>query len=334
MTTAEILAGFSKLSALVVGDICLDRWCTYEPATSEPSRETGIPRIGVVATEVTPGGGGTVANNLASLRPGRVAVLGVRGDDGFGFELERALGERGISADLMVKIPNWPTFTYTKLLNSQTGEEDKPRVDFISTRPLPEDVENQIIRHLRSALPQFDAILVADQAETAAGGVVTPAVRECLIELAAQHPEKVVLVDSRKRVHLFRHVMVKPNRDEAEMACQKLFGRVDLGRLREHLAAKVIMVTHGPKGALVIEEGKESWAKAWPVEKPVDICGAGDSFAAGTALAMAVTGDPVVSAGFGNLVASITVMKRGTGTASPEEILAAEARAGSPERRA
>ena len=32
MTAAEILAGFPRLSALVVGDICLDRWCTYDPA--------------------------------------------------------------------------------------------------------------------------------------------------------------------------------------------------------------------------------------------------------------------------------------------------------------
>ncbi len=326
MTTTKILAGFSKLSALVVGDICLDRWCTYDPATSEPSRETGIPRIGVVATEVTPGGGGTVANNLASLRPKAVSVIGVRGDDGFGFELERALGERGISADLMVKIPNWHTFTYTKILNSQTGEEDKPRIDFISTRPLPAAAEKQLINNLRSAVAGFDTILVADQAETAAGGVVTPAVRECLIELAGKHPEKIFLVDSRKRVHLFRKVTVKPNRDEAEAACAALFGSVDFMRLREQLQAKVIMVTHGPKGALVIEEGKQAWSKAWPVEKPVDICGAGDSFAAGTALTLAVTHDPVLAAGFGNLVASITVMKKGTGTASPEEVLAAEAR--------
>ena len=48
MTPTEILAAIPKLSTLVVGDICLDRWCTYDPATSEPSRETGIPRIGVV----------------------------------------------------------------------------------------------------------------------------------------------------------------------------------------------------------------------------------------------------------------------------------------------
>ena len=327
MTTAEILNGFKKLKALVVGDICLDRWCTYDPATSEASRETGIPRMGVVSTEVTPGGGGTVANNLAALGTGQVAVLGIRGDDGFGFELARALNERGITTSLMVDIRRWQTFTYTKLLNSQTGVEDQPRVDFISTKPLPQEAEKRVIDNLVAAIEGFDVVLVADQAETAAGGVVTPAVRESMIELAGRHANKVFLVDSRKRVHLFRNVMIKPNRAEAEAACEQLFGNVDFRRLREHMRARAVMVTHGPQGALVVEEGKETWARAHAVENPVDICGAGDSFAAGTALTMAVTGDPVAAASFGNLVASITVMKKGTGTASPQEVVEAAARA-------
>ena len=321
MKTAEILDAFKKLKALVVGDICLDRWCTYDPATSEPSHETGIPRLGVVSTEVSPGGGGTVANNLAALGTGQVAALGIRGDDGFGFELVRALNRRGISGSLLVEIPSWHTFTYTKLLNIETGIEDQPRVDFISTQPLPLEAQKRIVDNLVSAVTDFDVILVADQAETAAGGVVTPGVRDTIIELAGRHAGKVFLVDSRKRVHLFRKVMVKPNRAEAEAACQQLFGHVDFRRLREQLRARAVMVTHGRQGALVVEEGKETWAKPRPVENPVDICGAGDSFAAGTALAMAVTGDPVAAASFGNLVASITVMKKGTGTASPEEVL-------------
>jgi len=325
MTTTEIMNGFKNLKALVVGDICLDRWCTYDPATSEPSRETGIPRLGIVSSEVTPGGGGTAANNLAALGAGTVAVLGIRGDDGFGFELVRALNQRGITANLMVELPGWQTFTYTKLLNLQTGIEDQPRVDFISTKPLPREAEMQLIENLIPVVEAFDVILVADQAETAAGGVVTPAVRESIIELAGKYPSKVFLVDSRKRVHLFRRVMVKPNSDEAEAACQKLFGQVDFRRLRARLEARAVMVTHGAQGALVVEDDKETWAKARPVEKPVDICGAGDSFAAGAALTMAVTGDPVTAASFGNLVASITVMKKGTGTASPEEVVEAAA---------
>jgi len=261
------------------------------------------------------------------LGTGQVAVLGIRGDDGFGFELVRALNERGITTSLMVEIRRWQTFTYTKLLNSQTGIEDQPRVDFISTKPLPLEAEKRVIDNLVSAIEGFDVVLVADQAETAAGGVVTPAVRESIIELAGRHASKVFLVDSRKRVHLFRKVMIKPNRAEAEVACEQLFGNVDFRRLREHLGARAVMVTHGPQGALVVEEGKETWAKARAVENPVDICGAGDSFAAGTALTMAVTGDPVAAASFGNLVASITVMKKGTGTASPEEVMETATRA-------
>src|SRR5690349_7795714 len=102
MTTAEILAEFPKLRVLVVGDVCLDRWCRYDPALAEPSRETAIPRIGVIATEVTPGAAGTVANNVAALGA-RVSVLGVIGCDGFGHELSEALNARGIASDLLVR---------------------------------------------------------------------------------------------------------------------------------------------------------------------------------------------------------------------------------------
>jgi len=324
MKTAEILSAFHKLKALVIGDICLDRWCTYDPATSEPSYETGIPRLGVVSTQVTPGGGGTVANNLAALGAGQVAVVGVRGDDGFGFELEQALAARGIAADRMVKVQDGQTFTYTKLLNAQTGDEDQPRVDFISTRPLPAEAEQRVIEELLSAVPNFDVVIVADQAETNAGGVVTPAVRDAIIGLAGKYPQKVFLADSRKRVHLFRKVILKPNRDEAEAASHSLLGVVDFPALRRQLEANILIVTHGPKGALVIQDGKEAWAETRQVENPVDICGAGDSFAAACALALSVTGDPVTAARLGNLAASVTIMKKGTGTASPEEILAAE----------
>ena len=113
-----------------------------------------------------------------------------------------------------------------------------------------------------------------------------------LIELAATHPEKIFLVDSRKRIDLFRHMIIKPNRQEAEAACHKLFGDTDYQRLREHVESKVIMVTDGPKGVMVEEEGKETWIPPRTIEKPLDICGAGDSFSAGAALTLAVTGDP------------------------------------------
>lgn len=320
MNVDSILAAFPRYSALIIGDICLDRWCTYDPSTSEPSRETGIPRIGVIATEVTPGAGGTVANNLAALGIGAVTVLGAVGDDGFGYELKGALRSCGISPDLLVTASGVPTFTYTKLLNSQTGAEDQPRVDFIHTNPLPLVVEEELIERIRTHAPHYDVVLVSDQAETDHGGVITARIRDLLSEMAAAHPSKVIWVDSRMRSHLFRNVIVKPNEHEASAACVAALGYTDFAAFRRHLRATCLFVTQGSRGVTVIDDNGEQLVPTRPVADPVDICGAGDSFSAAASVALAATGSAYEAAQFGNLVASITIMKRGTGTASPAEV--------------
>jgi bifunctional ADP-heptose synthase (sugar kinase/adenylyltransferase) len=319
MTTAEIIGALPQLSALVVGDTCLDRWCRYDPAEAELSRETGIPRTAVISVEVTPGAGGTVANNLAALGVGRAAVLGAFGDDGHGAELARALGERGISSDLCVRSAHIQTFTYTKLINQATGIEDQPRIDFINRAPVPMEIERQILDRLREAIGIFDVVLISDQAETSHGGVVTAAVRELLANLALKYPEKIFWADSRARIAQFRNVILKPNQHEARAACNG-----DYSAWRRHAGAPVLMVTHGGAGVRVVDDAGDRWVETKAVANPVDICGAGDSFSAGAATALHITRSPDLAARFGNLVASITIMKPGTGTAAAEEVLGAE----------
>ena len=262
MPTSEILAAFPKLRVLVAGDVCLDRWCRYDPALADPSRETGIPRIAVVSTDVTPGAAGTIANNLAALGAGEVAVLGMVGDDGFGYELRSALAARGISHHLLVDAPGVPTFTYTKLIHAQTHEEDLPRVDFVYTNPLPEAVERELVARLERAAPEYDLILISDQAETSHGGVVTPAMRDALARLALDRPDRLIWVDSRLRAEHFRHAVVKPNQQEAVAASLRVLGRVDYPELRRRMHARYLIVTHGGKGALVVDHSGEQWVPA------------------------------------------------------------------------
>ena len=321
MTAAEILAAIPKLSALVVGDICLDRLCVYDPSLSEPSRETGIPRIAVTSAEVTPGAGGTVACNLAALGAARVAVLGTIGDDGSGMELERALERRGISTSLLARDGEIQTFTYTKILNRGTGREDLPRLDFINAGALPPRIERRLLDSLQSAVEDFDAILISDQAETDRGGAVTPAMRDLVADLAAAYREKIFFVDSRARLELFRGVIVKGNGEEAAAACARI-GAADPQTLYAALETPLLIVTRGPEGVVLHGPSGEIRVPARRVENPVDICGAGDSFSAGAALALAAGAAAPDAARFGNLVASITIGKKGTGTASPEEVLA------------
>ncbi len=323
MDWAELLGSFGKAKVLVVGDICLDRWCRYDPHQSLPSVETGINRIGVVETAVTPGAGGTVANNLASLGAGKVAVLGAIGQDGFGFELERALSSRGIDYHLLVATPEMQTFTYSKVISRETNIEDKPRFDFINTRPLPSDVEDQLIVNFSSSYESFDAIVVADQAETDAGGVVTPALREVIADVAERDPDRVIVADSRNRIHEFRNCIAKPNQAEARVASQRLFGEVDFRRLRQALGDKPLVVTRGGEGVSLITPKDEVDVPAVSVGDPIDICGAGDSFAAGMTLALARGAAIDDAVRFGVMVSSVTVMKRGTGEATPAEVLAA-----------
>jgi rfaE bifunctional protein kinase chain/domain len=327
MTVAEILEGLPKLRVLVVGDVCLDRWCQYDPALADDSRETGIPRVAVISTEVTPGAAGTVAANAAALGA-RVSVLGLIGIDGFGYELKRALEGANIDTRLLMQTAAVSTFTYPKLLNCQTGDEDLPRVDFVNTRPLPDDLDLDLVGLLEKVAPEFEVILVSDQAETQTGGVVTAEMRAALSRIAAAHPEIVIWVDSRMRMELFRGVIVKANRFEATRACERAFSRVDYQELRRLTEAPVLIMTRGAIGAVVVDTfhphigaNLPTLVKASCVPNPVDICGAGDSFSAGAALALKITGDAIAAARFGNLVASITIMKKGTGTASPHELL-------------
>jgi bifunctional ADP-heptose synthase (sugar kinase/adenylyltransferase) len=275
----------------------------------------------VIRTEVTPGAAGTVANNLVALGVGTVAVLGVLGSDGFGWELRKALTARGIVSELCVESDTGQTFTYTKVINCKTGIEDQPRLDFINNIPMPARVDEAIARNLKQAAENFDVILVSDQAETSQGGVVTSLLRSVLLRVASRFPEKVLFVDSRERLDQFRGLTVKANEDEAAEACCRIHAGSDYESLLRYTEARLLLVTQGARGVVVVDRNGRNWVETQPVRDPVDICGAGDSFSAGAAMNLAVTGSPVEAARFGNLIASITIMKKGTGTASPEEVL-------------
>ncbi|WP_031499366.1 bifunctional heptose 7-phosphate kinase/heptose 1-phosphate adenyltransferase [Bryobacter aggregatus] len=328
MSISKILGNFSKMNVLVVGDICLDRWCTYDPATREPSRETGIPRIGVISYVPTAGACGTIANNLADLGVGKVAVMGVIGEDTHGDELFRALGVRDIGVDLVIRSSEVQTFTYVKHINKETGIEDLPRVDYINTTPLPAKLDSKLVKCFESYAPMFDAVLICDQAETSSGGVITDAMQEAINRFAASHPNKIVWVDSRRRAEFFRHCYLKPNEDEARETATRLTGQENFEPLAAALQLRALVVTEGERGAKVVDAAGMRQLKTISVSNPVDICGAGDSFSAGaaTALAAGATIDEAVH--LGNLVASVTIMKRGTGTATQAEVLAAAATVG------
>ncbi|MXY70569.1 MAG: ribokinase [Acidobacteriia bacterium] len=320
MTCSEILERSSSVRALVIGDICLDRWCKYDPALAEPSRETGIPRCAVTETVCTPGAGGTVAGNLKSLGAGRVRVIGAIGNDGAGRDLREALDRASIESNLLA-FPDVQTFTYTKLINSETGVEDLPRVDFVNTAPLNPAHEHALVGTSWDCLQEFNVVVVADQAETAHGGTVTANVRRNICEVVARCPGAVFVADSRRRVEHFRNVIATPNESEATAACRRAFGAVDYARLHRLIGGPATVVTAAERGAWLIDDDGERLLPPPQGVTVVDPCGAGDSLSAGFAFALAVGATTEAALRFGIIVAAITVGKRGTGKATVEEVL-------------
>jgi len=119
-----------------------------------------------------------------------------------------------------------------------------------------------------------------------------------------------------------------PNEEEAAAGSQRAFGDVDYGRLQGLIGGPVLVVTAGSRGAWLVEGGVSRLLPAAPAKQVVDVCGAGDSLTAGMALALAAGAGPNAALQFGMLVASVTVGKRGTGTADSADVLAAAETAG------
>ena len=86
-----VLDAISRVRIGVIGDFCVDAYWTLDDSASEPSIETGLPTRPVRRQRYTPGGAGTIVNNLRALGVREVRVFGVRGDDPWGRELDRLL---------------------------------------------------------------------------------------------------------------------------------------------------------------------------------------------------------------------------------------------------
>jgi bifunctional ADP-heptose synthase (sugar kinase/adenylyltransferase) len=215
----ELLNRFSDLHVLVVGDFFLDKYLIIDRQISEVSLETGLEAYQVIDIRCSPGAAGTVTSNLRALGV-KVTALGVIGDDGQSYKLKQGLTERGVDIEPLIERADRFTPTYTKPMvrESDGREHEIQRLDIKNRSTLPTEAEDLVIGRLRALVPQMDGVIVADQVQEANYGVVTDRVRAEIGELALHHPGVVFAADSRARIGLFQHVIVKPNAQEAILA--------------------------------------------------------------------------------------------------------------------
>lgn len=324
-----ILTSYAHRKIGVIGDLGLDAYWYADMTRSFLSRETPHFARPVVREEYSPGAGANVADNLQALDVGQVVVFSVLGDDWRGAILRQEMSRRGIVVERLITSPQRSTTTFIKpMLMGYDSQQEDARLDFENAEPLNRDLEEALIDCVSQGLPELNALLVADQLDV--NGVITDRVREALNGLAAEHPNKVFVADSRQRIGLFRNMVLKPNWVEATAAVHpdrdpRAVDREELAQIGAALcqrSGRPTFVTLSQDGVLVCTEDAQRRVPIPPVHPPLDPVGAGDAFIAALAATLAVGATPWEAGAMANLAAAVTVEKLNeTGTASPDEIL-------------
>lgn len=326
---ADILARNADLCIGVIGDLGLDAYWYADMTRAFLSRETPrFPRP-VVREAFSAGAGANVAHNLTQLGVGEVVVFSILGEDWRGAILSQVMTASGIDVSQLISSPQRSTTTYIKpILKGYDSQQEDARLDFENDEPLTAALEDALIDTVRRNLPRLDALVVADQLEI--NGIVTPRVREALNGLAADHPDKVFIVDSRQRIGLFRHMVLKPNWVEALCAIDPkrkshAIEPEELAQIGLQLAAQAdrpAFVTLSENGVLICAGGEARHLPAAPVHPPLDPVGAGDTFIATLAATLAGAATPWEAGTVATLAAAVVIEKLNqTGSASPEEVL-------------
>jgi rfaE bifunctional protein kinase chain/domain len=326
---AEITDRYSALRLGLVGDFYLDRYLEIDPNKAEVSIETGLPVHNVVRVRAQPGAAGTILNNLVALGVGEIIPIGFCGDDGEGYELRRELARLpGVNLSDFLMTPARRTFVYCKPLVFVPGApaRELSRFDSKNWTPTPEELQQDLATRVLAIGEQADVLILMDQVDVPETGVVTRMIRHAAHAALQQHPELLVLADSRRGLSDFPPLGFKMN--AAELARMSGGSSTDTQAVLDQATALadrngqpvfVTLAEGGIVGALPGQQAEQ--VPSYPVRGQVDIVGAGDAVTANLVAALASGAKPREAMELAMAAASIVIHQLGTtGTASVKQI--------------
>jgi D-beta-D-heptose 7-phosphate kinase/D-beta-D-heptose 1-phosphate adenosyltransferase len=305
------LTELSKQTILVVGDLMLDRFVYGEVTRISP--EAPAPVLTVKREELTPGGAGNVALNIAGLGA-RCILVGAVGDDDAGRSLSETFGKTGGQIDAKLVIdPSRPTTQKARFVSDHHSTH-LLRADWEETHALPKNCEEELLTVALKALPTCGAIVISDYGK----GVLTPRVIEKLIAEARKAKKPVIVDPKNDDYRTYKNAtMITPNRAELSRAAHRDVRKTeDVVKAAAELVASTnldaILVTRSEEGmTLVPAKGAPIHIPSHPV-KVRDVSGAGDTVVATIAAMLAIGADLEASTRAANAAAAVVVGKRGT----------------------
>jgi D-beta-D-heptose 7-phosphate kinase/D-beta-D-heptose 1-phosphate adenosyltransferase len=314
------LVELAAQTVLCVGDLMLDEFVYGEVSRISP--EAPAPVIAVARQEAVIGGAGNVARNVASLGA-RCLFVGVIGDDDGARAVRAALAaEPNIEASLVIDRSR-PTTRKVRFVAGERGQSTHMlRADWEVAKPIAGEIEDAVIRHALSALPDAGAVVLSDYAK----GTLTERVVRAIIEAAVKLGRPVVVDPKAADFAVYRGAtLITPNRKElADATRRPAVSDAEIAaaaaKLARATASAAVLVTRSEQGMTLAVAGQA------PIHVPAyavnvrDVSGAGDTVVAvlGTLLAMGAGFEPAMRAA--NAAAAVVVGKRGTAAVTAAEL--------------
>jgi len=319
----ELVKNFKKRKIIVVGDLILDEY--VYGLTTRVSREAPVLILKHDKTEYKLGGAANAINNLHSLGAS-VTPIGIIGKDEAGENLLEILKQKKIVTDGIVIDPKVNTITKTRIMAGGKNiiKQQVIRIDRENEKKFGNSSSKKIIDILRSKIVDVEGVIFSDYGY----GVCTiPNLREILFDFHSRRG--VFTIDSRFDLLKLKNITAAtPNESELEELFKTKFNgnlqKVKKAgtKLLNKLASDFILITRGSKGMLVLKSNGESCNI--PIvgsDKIVDVTGAGDTVISILTCALCAGGNPFESAHLANYGGGIVVMKAGTASVSPMELI-------------
>ena len=317
----DLLEQFRSRRIGVVGDFLLDQYIIGTSA--RVSREAPIVVVDYQDTVYHPGGAANAAQNVTALG-GSARAVGVVGDDREADALMGLLDARGVDVSHLIREASAATSTKLRILAGEMNAQKQQvaRVDRSHRLSATPALRERLREAIDETVAASDAVLMADYG---LGVLGTEIAAHVLARCAAHRVPGVV--DSRHRLREFRGATVAtPNEVEAMEALglrheSELTDEHVLLRRVAETGIRNLIVTRGSKGMVVC--GADLAYTAIGIagsQQATDVTGAGDTVSAVVALSLASGATLEEAARMATFAASVVVMKRGTATASPDEV--------------
>ncbi len=320
----KIFKGITHLRVMVIGDLIADEYISG--MSSRVSREAPVLILKYDSRRLLLGGAANATHNIHCLG-GKVFPIGVVGDDSPGKELLKTFKQKGIERAGIITDRNRNTTVKTRILAGglHTARQQVIRIDREDHASLTKEVEDEVLGRIRQNLGKVDALLVSDYGL----GVVSDRVIENINKIT-EAKGRIVTIDSCRNLLKFSRVTAAtPNEPEVEeILGVTLEGNEDVGRagrkIIRKIRAKSLLITRGKKGMALFVKGKEpKFIPIFGSGEITDVTGAGDTVITSFTLAIAAGADESEAARLANVAAGLVVMKSGTATVTPKEIMEA-----------